>query len=170
MSLFGALHAAADALQVYQQSLTVAQNNVANASTPGYARQVQGLRALVFDPTSGLAGGVAAEPVQTTRDPYAEQAVQRAVTSLGTAEQQVDSLSPLVSNFNISGDGGIPGALNALFQAFNQWSVAPNDGPSRQGVLNTAQDVGRAFNEAGNTLAKASSDADIQLQGLVDQV
>jgi flagellar hook-associated protein 1 FlgK len=170
LSLFTSLRSAADSLGTFQRALTVTQNNVSNASTPGYARQIQGMTALPFDARGGLAGGVAAAEPESTRDPYAEQAVRRQVEALGSWEQKVDSLSPLDTSFNITGDSGVPGALNTLYQAFNAWSVAPNDAPSRQSVLNSAQNVALAFQQAGNTLARTSADADAQLRGLVDKV
>ena len=52
-TLFAALQSSANALKVFESALNVTSNNVANASTPGYARQSQGLQALPFDPTLG---------------------------------------------------------------------------------------------------------------------
>jgi len=48
-SLFGNLNASANALAAFQRSLSVAQNNVSNASTAGYAKQLPTLDALPFD-------------------------------------------------------------------------------------------------------------------------
>ena len=40
-SLFTSLRGAADAMSVFQRGLSVAQNNVVNANTPGYVAQIQ---------------------------------------------------------------------------------------------------------------------------------
>jgi len=70
-NMLTALLNTANALQAVEQALTVTENNVVNASTPGYAKQTATFEALPFDPTVGLPGGVAAGPVQSSRDAYA---------------------------------------------------------------------------------------------------
>jgi flagellar hook-associated protein 1 len=169
-NLFAALRMSADALNIFQQALTVSQNNVVNASTPGYVRQTQGLGALPFDPNHGIQGGVTTTQVQSARDVYAEQAVQRQATSLGAWEQQVTMLSPLENSFDTTGGSGIPGAFNQLIQSFATWSATPNDNSARQNVLDTAQRLVQAFNQQNATLSQAAADADTQMHGLVDQV
>jgi flagellar hook-associated protein 1 len=170
MSLFAALRSSAQTLQVYERAMVTMQNNVANASTPGYAKQVQQLAARPFDAAAGIVGGVIALPVASTRDEYAEAAVRKQLSSLGGWEQQVDSLGSLESNFDLTGDSGISGALSAFYKASATWSLTPNNAASRQSVVSSAQQVCDAFHEAGTTLATASADADTQLSALTDQV
>ena len=169
-NLFAALQTSANALGVFQAALSVTANNVANASTPGYVTQTQGLEALPFDSRSGSEGGVVATQVESARDIYAERAVQQQVTSLGTSQQLVSTLTPLQGTFDITGTTGIPGALNSLYSAFSTWGTNPNDGSARQGVMTAAQAVSLAFQQQGTVLDKAASDADSQLTGLVAQV
>lgn len=169
-TLFAALHSSAAALGVFQSALTVSANNVANASTPGYVKQTQGLQALPFNPGLGSPGGVAATRVESARNVYAERAVQLQGTSLGTSQQLAATLQPLQSSFDITGTAGIPGALNNLFSAFSTWSDAPNDGTARQGVLRAAQGVSEAFQQQGASLDQSAAEADTQLSALVDQV
>jgi flagellar hook-associated protein FlgK len=66
--LFTALNSSASALDVFQRVLDVVQNNVTNASTPGYARQSLTLNALPFDPGAGVLGGVSAGEIQSARN------------------------------------------------------------------------------------------------------
>ena len=169
-NLFATLQTSANALGVFQTALNVTANNVANASTPGYVTQTQGVQALPFDPSVGLVGGVSSTQVESARDVYAERAVQVQQTALGTSQQQVATLSPLQGNFDITGTTGIPGALNKLYSAFSAWGTAPNDGAARQGVLTAAQAVSQAFQQQSNVLDQAASGADSQLTGLVAQV
>src|ERR1035441_9938284 len=93
-NLFATLQTSANALGVFQTALNVTANNVANASTPGYVTQTQGVQALPFDPSVGLVGGVSSTQVESARDVYAERAVQVQQTALGTSQQQVATLSP----------------------------------------------------------------------------
>ena len=50
------MSSAAGALEAFSRVMEVTQNNVANANTPGYAKQTQTLEALPFDVASGTAG------------------------------------------------------------------------------------------------------------------
>jgi flagellar hook-associated protein 1 len=151
------------ALDAFTQVLQVTQNNVANASTPGYARQVGRLYALPFDPGSGTVGGVRAGDVQSARDVYAESTVRRETVSLGQADQQVDSLTALNSVFDISGNAGLPYALNNLFQGFSAWAESPSSGVARQTVLDRAGDVATAFQQTAAGLESLSQETERRL-------
>ena len=61
--LLSSLRSTAGALRVFERALTVTQNNVSNASTPGYAVQRLSLQAADFEPSLGLLGGVRAGEV-----------------------------------------------------------------------------------------------------------
>ena len=76
MGLFANLTSSVNALNAFERSLEVAQNNVSNASTAGYAKQLATLNALPFQPGTGLLGGVQAGAPQSTRNEYLEQAVR----------------------------------------------------------------------------------------------
>jgi flagellar hook-associated protein 1 FlgK len=169
-SLFSALSISANSLQVLQNSLAVSENNIANASTPGYVEQTQTVEAMPLDLGQGSVGGVVSGPVVSARNIYSEQAVQSAQTALGTWNQQVSTLQPLQSSFDLTGASGIPGALNQLFQSFSTWSANPTDGTAQQGVLNAAQSVAQAFQQESTTVSEAVTGVDSQLGGLVSQV
>src|ERR1035441_1627787 len=120
-NLLASLASSAGALEAYGQVLETAQNNVSNASTPGYAKQSIDLYALPFDPQSGVTGGVRASKLVSARDEFSEQAVRQQTSLLGYQQQLVGSLTAIQSNFDISGNQGIPQALNNLFQSFSAW-------------------------------------------------
>ena len=54
--------------QLCMSGYGVIQNNVANASTPGYASARVNMVALPFDPAGGQSGGVVAGRLQSSRD------------------------------------------------------------------------------------------------------
>ena len=170
MSLFSLLGSSANAMSVLENALTVTQNNVANASTPGYAKQVVSFEALPFDEATGDLGGVRNGPVQSTRDEYVEQSVRDATSQLGTYQQQVNSLKPLESYFDITGQSGVPAALSTLYGAFSTWAANPSGSTARQGVITDAQNVAQAFNTTASDVAKTTSDVDSQLSSLVDNL
>jgi flagellar hook-associated protein 1 FlgK len=164
------MNSAANALSVFQNALSVTQNNIANSLTPGYVEQTPSFEALPFDSVGGASGGVKDGPVANARDVYAETAVQQAQTSLGTWEQQLSTLQPLQTTFDITGTSGIPGALNTLFSAFATWSASPGDSTARQSVLNGAQGLAQAFQQQAAAVSSAASSANADLGNMVAQV
>ena len=169
-NLLTSLLTSANTLSAYDQILQVSQNNISNANTPGFVKQRQALEALPFDPTTGRPGGVAAGDVVSARDEYAEQSVRRQNVLLGQAQQDVGSLTQVQSAFDISGDSGIPGALNGLFQSFSAWAQSPNDPVARQTVIEHATDVASAFQQTAANLTQTALDTQHTLAASVDAV
>ena len=152
-NLLASLVSTAGSLEIYGRVLETAQNNVANASTPGYAKQSLELYALPFDPEGGVTGGVGAGKLVTARNEYAEQAVRQQTSGLGYQQQLVDSLTAIQSNFDISGNSGIPEALNNLFQSFSAWGATPDNQAARQTVVDRATDLAQSFQQASNNVS-----------------
>ena len=70
-----------NALNVYGRVFATIQNNIANANTPGFAKQEQSL-------LPGAEGGVQLGPLINSRSQYLEQAVRRQQEQLGAASQE----------------------------------------------------------------------------------
>jgi flagellar hook-associated protein 1 FlgK len=169
-NLLASLVSSAGALDTYNRVLEVTQNNVANANTPGYARQSLQLRALPFDPQGGLTGGVRTSELQSARNDYAERGVRRQELGLGREQQNVNSLAALESLFDISGNGGLPKALNSAFEAFSAWGANPSNASVRQTVIARAGDVARAFQQTAANFDSLTSDTNQQIRETVDAV
>ncbi len=168
-SLFSSLGAASSALGAFQRALDITQNNVSNASTPGYAAQQVDLIPALFS-ADGSAGGVARVDAVSTRNQYADQSVRNQFSQLGFAEQQVTTLSGIQSNFDISGQTGLAGNLSKFFQSFSALSVTPNSQTARQTAITSAQNIAQSFQEAAHGLAQASADAEQGLQRVAGQI
>ena len=150
-NLLATLVSSAGTLEAYGRVLETAQNNVANASTPGYAKQRLELYALPFDPQGGVTGGVRAGKLVTARNEFAEQAVRQQTSGMGYQQQLVDSLTVVQSNFDISGNQGIPQALNNLLQSFSAWGATPDNQAARQTVVQRATDLAQSFQQSSVT-------------------
>ena len=168
-NLFGALGVAGDALKAFQDALDVTQNNVTNANSPGYAKQVPVLDSLAFQPENGLLGGVQ-EQTQSTRNEFAEAAVQQQTSLLGEFQQLQTSLAPLQNVFDVSSGSPIPSALNQLFQSFSNWSANPADPTARNAVINAAAQVGAAFQQAAKQLDSIRSSTGGDIQSTIGQI
>ena len=169
-NLIAMLSDSASALGAYDRVLEVSQSNVANASTPGYAKQTLLLEALPFDPSQGLPGGVRAGSMQSTRNEYAEQAVRRQTTLLVQQQQAATSLTSLQAIFDISGTTGIPNALNQFFQSLSAWGQDLGSTAARQTVIERATNVAQNFQNAATSLQTLTRDTETQLHSTVEQV
>lgn len=169
-NLFTSILNTANALRVFQDGLTVTENNVTNANTPGYVKQTQTLEALPFDLTVGLPGGVAAGPVVSSRSAFAEKSVRDQQTALGLYQQKIADLTPLQSFFDLSSTSGLASSMDALFSSFSQLSVNPNDTVSRQDVLNKAATVTQQFQDTANGLLSQGADIDGQTRSTIANI
>src|SRR3974390_2731423 len=158
-NIMAGLIESANALNAFDQVLQVTQNNVANASTPGFAKQRLELIAEPFQPP-GLLGGVAAGSVESSRDEFAKQAVRRETTGLGQQQQLTASLTAIQSVMDVSGTTGILYALNNFFQSVSAWSQSPSNQAARQTVIARAADVAQAMQNASTALERVGQDTD----------
>lgn len=169
-SLFASLTTASNALDVLEQAMGVVQNNVTNASTPGYVNQTLRLGAAAFNPSENLWGGVQADGVQSSRNQYAEESVWNQNNLLGQASQQASSLGSLQSVFDVSGQSGIPAALSGLYSAFSAWSTTPGDATAQTQVMNAAQTFVQAVNQTAASVQQIGSQTETQLSSTVSQI
>lgn len=168
--LLSSLNNSAQALRTLDRQMAATQNNVNNASTPGYAKQIVNAAALPFDLTAGLTGGVTALEAQSTRNQFAEQSVRGAVSDSGSQDIQSQMLSMLESILPVDTTKGLGAALTKLFDSFSSWSTSPNSGTERDAVLNAAKNLAAAFNSAAGQVSQLRQSADQQAQTTVTSI
>ena len=169
-NLLGSLMASAGAIKAYDRVLNVIQNNVVNASTPGYAAERVNLVALPFDPVAGQSGGVRSGEVQNARDEFVERSVWRQQNFVGRFTQTSQGLEPLEQILAVTADAGIPSGLDRLFQGFAALATAPNDTVARQQVLDDAAQLAAAFNATASAFSSAANATDQEIRNTVDQI
>lgn len=167
--LFSSLNSSVEALRSIQSALAVTQNNVSNANTPGYARQIALLESQPFNLSAGLAGGVEFGGTQSTQNEYLNQAVRTQLSAQGYFTGESNPLASIQSLFDVSGQSGLTGALNSLFQSFSAWSATPNT-TSAQAVLNQAQAVAQSFQSAAASLSQVTTNVNQQISSNVNQI
>lgn len=168
--LLSSLLNATSALRTFDRALATTQNNVVNASTPGYARQRLTLYAQPFQPDSGIMGGVSPGEVQTARDQWAEQSVRRDLGGFGRSAQFQAGFERLEPLFSVDGESGVPGALNQLFQSFSALTVTPNDGTARREVLTRADQLASRIRETAASVSEAGATLDVELRNAADEI
>jgi flagellar hook-associated protein 1 FlgK len=169
-TLTSSLGNSANALDIIQQALSVIQANVSNSSTPGYATQQLNLQALPMDSTTAAGGGVSSGGVTSSRDPYADAAVELQLQSLGLYTAQLQSTGTVQSLFDVTGSSGVSTAMTNLFTAFSSWSASPNDASTGQSVLAAAANVATSINGLSASLQGTDSRIAQEADSTVSQI
>ncbi|MEZ5400948.1 MAG: flagellar hook-associated protein FlgK [Bryobacteraceae bacterium] len=169
-NLLSSLVTVADSMRTVQKAIDVSSNNVTNANTPGFVRQDLSLVAKRFELDHALPGGVGDQGLISSRRAFLELGVYEQAGREGRYAQLTSNLERLEPLLDVTAQGGVSGALDNLFAAFSQWSVNPNDQPSRQRVIDRAADLGNAFRFLSGSITASVSDAAAETGALVGQV
>lgn len=165
------LATALSGLMADQGAMEATSNNVANANTPGYSREVPVLVSsdpIVVDPLT-LGTGVTLKTIDSVRDPLLESRIQQEMQTQGQLGALVSALSQTQVGFSAS-SGDIGTAISNFFDSINQLSTSPADLSLRQGVLTAAGNLATAFNTAASNLAQQRSNLDGSVQQAVGQI
>ena len=169
-SISAALVGASGALDAFQYALNVSQNNVDNASTPGYATQTADLQADPFDPAGGLSGGVSDGTLIDSRDLLAESDVWQQAGLQGDASAQSEALTSVQNAVPVGEGDGIPAALTTFFSDVSAWSAAPTSGSAQQSVIVAAGSLAQSFQATAAGVASASASVTQSIGDTVGQI
>jgi len=170
IGLNGSLSIATEALGAQTAALEVASNNIANANTPGYSRQVVSLSsaALVQNGTT-IDEGVSYQGFTSVRDTVLGMAINGATSEQGSLSAQSALLTQINSAFSGT-TTGIGASLSTLFSDLSALSTNPSDPSARQTVLNDAKALADAFHQGAAAISAASSAANQQVSSAVAEV
>jgi flagellar hook-associated protein 1 FlgK len=179
--LIGSLQNSSGALRVHSKGLEVAGKNLANINNRGYSKErVEiGDRGSIETGVAFESMGVEAMGLRQNRDALLDKTVMREITStssLEAAKKVLESAETALGQFldrtkdstsiqNASGasGGGISDALTDFFNAWESFSVKPNDSGEKQLLIAKAQILADKINSTDTHLAQVQSDADAQL-------
>jgi flagellar hook-associated protein 1 len=170
-SLNASLATALSGLQAEQGALEATTNNVANANTPGYSREVAVLE--TSDPVTvgslTVGTGVTLESIESIRDPILESEIQQETQTQGQLNSLVSALQQTQTNFS-STTGDIGSAISNFFDSVNQMATSPADLSLRQGVLTAAGNLANTFNSTANSLSEQRTNLDDSVEQTVGQI
>jgi flagellar hook-associated protein 1 len=139
MSLQLALNTALTSLQVNQRVLSVISNNIANANTEGYSRQVVDLSSLTLD---GTGYGVRIEDVTRKIDEYLKRAINEQTSTVGQSE----AISDYYERMQIMlGEPGSQNSIDEYISTFFDALQVMADSPERTSSRASAVDAGVAL-------------------------
>ena len=162
---------AVSGLIAFQNALAVTSNNVANANTPGYSRQIATLSERTPDSTAGsfIGNGVDMTGVSRAFDQFAVNQLRSSSGTLGQQTaylgiaNQVDSLIGTSTN-------GVSSAITSFFNAWQTLASNPTSVANRQNVLSQAQGLASSLQQAASQLNTLNQNANTQIQSTVGSI
>ncbi len=164
-----AIGAAQRSLGTFSQALNVIQNNIANAATPGYARQRASL-ASVSLPRGGPPQGVELQRVQTLRDDLLEFQAFSAKQAQSQLQEKVGFFRLIEPNFRLDGAGSVGDSIDGFFASVSALSVNPNDLNLRAAVKGAADGLASSFRSVSNDLDGQKNSLDGQARAVVRRI
>ncbi len=169
--LFGTLSVALTGLSVSQQEMETTANNVANANTPGYSREVSDVAA--GDPVEigslSFGTGVVLQKIESLRDPMLLIQINQATQQNSAQNSSLTQLQQIQTQFS-SDTSGIGADISNFFNSLEQLSPDPTSLTLRQSVLTAADTLATDFNTAAQNLQTQQSNVDQNVVLTVSQV
>ena len=156
-----------------QRGLSVTSNNITNATTPGYSRQILGQRAGI--PLTGIGVGMTGTGVTTTdikrvRDSYLDAKLWSQSSKLGEYRIKVEQNSIIETVYGEPSDAGFTKVFSDLFTAFDKVSTLPDEGERKTGLRQQMISFTEYFKNISSSLSKFQNDLNFELKSKVDEI
>ncbi|MGO8818159.1 MAG: flagellar hook-associated protein FlgK [Terriglobia bacterium] len=171
-SLFGTMSVALQSLLTQQGALEVTANNIANANTPGYSREVPILEESppILSGNTMVGTGVTLKSVQSMRDNVLDLRIDQETSQQSSLNSYVDSMNQVQALFNETQGTGLQTDLSNFFNSFQSLATDPTSSSQRQAVIIAGQNLANAFSQASSNLATIQQGLDQSVVQNVQQV
>ena len=144
-SLLTAVHA----LMAQQGAMDATTNNIANANTPGYSRQVPVFSEVPPTCQGSLifGNGVALERFQSVRDELLDFRIQEETSQQGNADAQATATQQIQPLFTSTGQD-IGSQMSAFFNSISKLSADPANMSLRTQMITAGQNLAQSFHTA----------------------
>jgi flagellar hook-associated protein 1 FlgK len=170
--LFALLVQSGSSLSAHSAALATAGHNIANANTPGYARQIASLvanPALVEFGAAGIGTGVSVQLITQARDQFIERQMPNAIGAQARSQGESAALQS-VSALDPDAEGGLTSALGAFYSSLRTLSQNPGDLALRQGVIGSSQALARSFNLTVRSIEDTRTGLDAGIEGDLNDI
>jgi flagellar hook-associated protein 1 len=170
------------ALEADQGALNVVSNNVANANTPGYTREVASwqendpitINGQSYGDGVTFAGGVSQRDnvlnQELQQQNQAASASSARLSALDQVQAVFDQTTTANSSSSTDATSGISQDLTGFFDSLASLESDPSDPSLRQGVLSSATTLAGDFQSASSQLTSQQSSLDQESISVVSQV
>lgn len=166
-----ALLNAVTGLRAFQTALATTSNNIANASTPGYNRQVVDIASL---PPQGfgngfIGSGARVENIRRIESEFLTEQLRSASAEAGRLNT-FNTLASRVDNLLADGEGSLAPSLQNFFNSVQDLSVDPSSSSARQVVISSANSLVTRFGNIESQLQAIDSDIDVGLRANIQDL
>lgn len=159
------------ALQAFQSAIDVTSNNIANANTPGYAKEAVNLTAAAPQSNGVLSvgNGVVVSGISRSFNQATANQLNSSQSSLGNLNA-LQNYSSQIDNLVGTTAGGLSTALQSFYSAWSDVANAPTSTATRQALLGKAQSVANSFQSTSTQLDALNSDINSRITSDVQQI
>jgi len=163
---------ALQSLLVQQGALEVTANNIANANTPGYSREVPVLEESppILSGNTMIGTGVTLKSVQSVRDNILDLRIDQETSQQSSLNSYVDSMNQVQALFNETQGTGLQTYLSNFFNSFQSLATDPTNSSLRQAVIVAGQDLAGAFSQTSQNLSTIRQGLNQSVAQTVEQV
>lgn len=168
MSLTLALNNALSGLNVNQRSLAVLSNNIANANTEGYSRQVVEQSQLILD---GQGTGVRIDDIVRKVDKYLDRSIQRETSTVGQADRIADFYQRIQILMGEPGQSNsIDEYISNFFDSLQALAETPERVSFQTTVTTTADALAKEISGLAHSLEDLRYQADQDINSAVSDI
>src|SRR4051812_34199653 len=178
-SPFFGLDIATRALRTNQTLVDIANQNVANANTPGYSRQQAVIKETAAYPIpvfkqSGEPGqlgtGVEVTEVTRARDLFADYQIRGQLASQGRWDARSSALAQIEAVANEPSTTGLTSLMTKYFSSWQEVVNSPSDNSVRANLLESGRALADGFQNQMQQLKQQQSDQDQQVYRTVTAI
>jgi flagellar hook-associated protein 1 FlgK len=156
-----------------QRGLAVTSNNITNATTPGYSRQVLGQTAdfpLMGLGVGMLGTGVATTNVMRMRDSYLDTKLWSQNDKLGEYRIKAQQSSIIETVYGEPSDTGFTKVINDLFKGIDDLSKLPDEKERQVALRQQIINYTKYFNNISASLSGFQRDLNYEVKAKVDEI
>jgi flagellar hook-associated protein 1 FlgK len=168
MSLSLALNTALTGLNVNQRTMSVISNNIANANTEGYSRQIVDLESQHF---GGVGAGVRIEDISRRTDQYLQTSIYNQTSELGLSNVITDYYDNMQILLGDPAQGNsIDEYINTFFNDLQQLAETPERSSTRAATVESATILAREISSLALGVEELRFRADNEISDMVTTI
>jgi len=180
MSLTG-MSALMSSARTQQLAAQIIANNIANAGTPGYSRQIPGLAStspisidiMGTSARAQLGTGVQLYTVSRARDEFLDGQIRQELAMVGqqnSLNAAIDAMKTLFPELSTTPGEGFITYISRMFADFSAVAAAPASAAARQTLVSDAQTMTGLLNGANRLLNDLKSQFNVRVEGNIAKI
>ena len=162
MTTFSGIQTALSGLVAQQEAIDVTANNIANAGTDGYTKEVADLTSTASSSSDGVGSGVTVTAYQRVRDAYLDVQVRAQSMVAGYNDARSTALQQVDQSLNEPSDTGLSATLQNFWSSWQSLAASPSSASAQQAVVSAAGDLTDGIQSLAGSFQNTSDSIDGQ--------